>query len=49
MSLTDILLAAGGCAVLFVLFTVFRPAKECSGDCTSCVTGGSCPSERGQS
>ena len=48
MSLIDVVLAAGGCAVLFVLFTVFRPAKECSGDCASCVTG-SCPSEGGKS
>jgi len=28
------------CAALFVVFTVFRPKRECTGNCGSCV--GSC-------
>lgn len=48
MSLVDAVLAAVGCAALFILFAVLRPAKECSGDCAACV-GGACKSEGGES
>ena len=46
MTLAELLVAAGLCAVLFVVFGYFRPAKECSGDCGSCT--GTCPPEGGK-
>ena len=48
MSLLDVVLGAAGCAVLFIIFALLRPAKSCSGDCGECVTG-ACKSEGGRS
>ena len=44
MTIADVLAGAAGCALLFVLFTLIRPVKECSGDCGSCT--GACPADR---
>ena len=47
MSLVDVLAAAAGCAVLFVLAVLLRPKRACHGDCGACAGG--CHTEGGGS
>lgn len=40
MTFLDTIVAAAGCAALFILMALARPKSECaSGDCASCSSG----------